>query len=121
MSLVKFGWLGKKVNWLRRYLIYGPRGDALLYVRRLNRMGARIDESLYMPAPELVFLDEVFDCLAHHWEDSFLVFRIKTFPERCLHLHVSFLVSCIELIEFLWDSRLLFHDFKIYGTFGRPL
>ena len=58
MSLVKFGWLGKKVNWLRRYLIYGPRGDALLYVRRLNRMGARIDESLYMPAPETVFLDD---------------------------------------------------------------
>ena len=58
MSTVKFGKIGKKINWVRRYLMYGPRSDTLTYVRRLNRLGARIDESLYMPAPELVLLDD---------------------------------------------------------------
>ena len=58
MALVKFGRFGEKLNRLRRYLIYGPRGNTCSYVRRLNRLGAKIDESLYMPAPETVFLDD---------------------------------------------------------------
>lgn len=77
MSLVKFGWFGKKVNWLRRYLIYGPRGDALLYVRRLNRMGARIDESLYMPAPETVFLDDTTPWMLEIGRDVGLAAGVK--------------------------------------------
>lgn len=48
-------------SWLkriRRRLLYGDRADALTYARRLNRMGARIDESIMMAVPESVRLDE---------------------------------------------------------------
>ncbi len=43
---------------IRRWVLYGDRADALTYARRLNRMGARIDESIEMAVPESVRLDE---------------------------------------------------------------
>lgn len=43
---------------IRRWILYGDRADALTYARRLNRMGARIDESIAMAVPESVRLDE---------------------------------------------------------------
>lgn len=43
---------------IRRRLLYGDRYSALTYARRLNRMGARIDESIAMAVPESVRLDE---------------------------------------------------------------
>lgn len=58
MSLVKWNGLTRQLNRLRKWLLYGPRSDTLAYVRRLNARGARIDESLNMPTPESVCLDD---------------------------------------------------------------
>lgn len=43
---------------LRRKILYSYRADAGGYARRLNRMGARIDENIHMSVPESVRLDE---------------------------------------------------------------
>lgn len=43
---------------LRRKILYSYRADAAGYARRLNRMGARIDENIRMSVPESVRLDE---------------------------------------------------------------
>lgn len=58
MSMWKLGRVGTAVNRLRKFCIYGPRGDTCCYIRRMNRLGANIDESLHMPTPESVFLDD---------------------------------------------------------------
>ena len=43
---------------LRRKILYNYRADARKYARRLNQMGARIDENIHMSVPESVRLDE---------------------------------------------------------------
>lgn len=46
------------INHFRRRILYGARSSALSYARKLNRMGAKIDESVQMSVPESVRLDE---------------------------------------------------------------
>ena len=58
MSMLRLGRVGAALNRLRKYCLYGPRSDSLAYVRRMNRLGAQIDESLSMSTPESVFLDD---------------------------------------------------------------
>ena len=58
MSIWKLGRVGMAINRLRKYCLYGPRGDTRTYVREMNKLGASIDESLFMPTPESVFLDD---------------------------------------------------------------
>lgn len=57
MALSGLSALKTKVNTLRRMLLYGPRHSSESYIRKLNRMGADIDESVYMAAPETVWID----------------------------------------------------------------
>ena len=47
-----------RINRLRRRLLYSYRAETLRYIRRLNRLGAKIDESVSMSVPESVRLDE---------------------------------------------------------------
>ena len=56
--MIRLGRAGAALNRLRKFFLYGQRGNTLSYVRQMNKLGARIDESLYMPTPESVFLDD---------------------------------------------------------------
>ncbi len=47
-----------KINQLRKMLLYGPRYSSASYIRRMNRLGARIDESVWLQTPESIFLDD---------------------------------------------------------------
>ena len=57
MGMMKLGFLGSALNRLRKWFLFGVRGDTLSYLRWLNQRGAAIDESLFLPTPESVFLD----------------------------------------------------------------
>ncbi len=46
-----------KLNSLCKFLIYGYRYDSAAYIRRMNRLGAKIDESVVLYNPQTITLD----------------------------------------------------------------
>lgn len=77
MALLHLGTFASALNRVRKYLLYGPRSSTLSYIRLLNRAGARIDESLYMPTPESVFLDDTAPYLLEIGANVFLAAGVK--------------------------------------------
>lgn len=47
-----------QLNRVRRWFLFGDRANTNTYIRRMNRSGARIDESVKMSVPESVLLDQ---------------------------------------------------------------
>lgn len=56
-SLFRMGALMGKLNKFRKFLLYGYRYDSAVYIRRMNQLGARIDESAVLYSPETITLD----------------------------------------------------------------
>ncbi len=57
MALIKLSGLAKKMNDMRRMLLYGPRYSTESYIRQLRRLGADIHESVKMVSPETILID----------------------------------------------------------------
>jgi len=56
-SLFRMGPIMGKLNALRKFLLYGYRYNSAAYIRRMNQLGARIDESVVLYSPETIALD----------------------------------------------------------------
>lgn len=57
MAILGLSAVAGKVNTLRKMLLYGARHSSESYIRKLNRLGASIDQSVHMAAPETVWID----------------------------------------------------------------
>lgn len=75
MSLKKT--LKQKINHCRRLFLFGERCTEESYIRKLNRMGARIDESVKMSVPESVFLDETTPYMLEIGKNVFIAEGVK--------------------------------------------
>ncbi len=62
-SLFRMGPILGKLNAMRKFLLYGYRYDSSAYIRRMNKLGARIDESVVLYSPETISLDTVMPFL----------------------------------------------------------
>jgi len=56
-TLFKPGPVTGRLNRLRKFLLYGYRYDSAAYIRRMNQLGAKIDESVTLYSPQTIMLD----------------------------------------------------------------
>ncbi len=69
----------ENVNRIRRKFLYGYRSEAKTYVAAMNRMGACIDESVYMPVPETVLLDKTTPYLLEIGKNAYIAQGVKIY------------------------------------------
>jgi len=62
-SFFKMGPVMGRLNILRRFFLYGYRYDSAVYIRRMNKLGAKIDESVVLYSPQTIMLDAVMPFL----------------------------------------------------------
>lgn len=56
-GLVRFGRFTSWLNSIRKRLLYGYKYDSAAYIRKMNSLGAKIDESVELYKPETIGLD----------------------------------------------------------------
>ncbi len=62
-SLFRMGTIMGKLNAMRKFLLYGYRYDSSAYIQQMNKLGARIDESVVLYSPETISLDAMMPFL----------------------------------------------------------
>ncbi len=62
-GLIRPGYFIRRLNRIRKMFLYGYRYDSAAYIRKMNHLGARIDDSVMLYKPETIALDSTMPFL----------------------------------------------------------